>query len=93
MNSPAPFASAMMAAIIIMLNTQHKLRWFAAPPVLISLLLSIVRTAWGGLGVALLYTIVRLRISATVRQLLVGRLRSYCGAAPLGHRVRLEHRQ
>jgi hypothetical protein len=72
MNSPAPFASVMMATIIIILNTQHKLRWFAAPPVLISLLLSIVRTAWGGLGVAWLYTIVRLRTSATVRQLLVG---------------------
>jgi hypothetical protein len=71
MNAPAPFASTMMAAIIIILNTQHKLRWFAAPPVLISLLLSIVRTAWGGLAVAWLYTMVRLRTSATVRQLLV----------------------
>ena len=71
MNSPVPFASVMMAMIIIILNTRHPLRWFAAPPVLISLLLSIVRTAWGGLAVAWLYTIVRLRTSATVRQLLV----------------------
>jgi hypothetical protein len=71
MNSPSPFASAMMAAVIIILNTRHKLRWFAAPPVLVSLLLSIVRTAWGGLGIAWLYTVVRLRSSATVRQLLV----------------------
>jgi hypothetical protein len=72
MNSPTPFASAMMAAIIIILNTQHKVRWFAAPPALISLLLSIVRTAWGGLGIAWLYTVVRLRTSATVQQLIVG---------------------
>jgi hypothetical protein len=72
MNSPAPFASVMMATIIIILNTSHRLRWFAAPPVLITLLLSIVRTAWGGLLVAWLYTIIRLRTWATARQLLVG---------------------
>ena len=71
MNSPVPFASAMMASIIIALNAQHRLRWVAAPPALTALLLSIARTAWGGLGVAWLYTIVRLRTSATLQQLVV----------------------
>jgi hypothetical protein len=70
MNSPAPFASAMLATAVIVLNTKHWLRWFAAPPVLLSLLLSIVRTAWGGLGVAWLYTILRSGSYSMFRQLL-----------------------
>jgi hypothetical protein len=69
MNAPAPFASVMMASLLIMLNCGHRLRWAAAAPALMSLLLSIVRTAWFGLAVGWIYTMLRLRGTAHFRQL------------------------
>jgi hypothetical protein len=61
MNSSGPFASTMLVCLLISLTSSHKARWIAAGPVLASIFLSGVRTAWLGLGVAWLYFVARLR--------------------------------
>lgn len=48
MNSPAPFAHAMLAGLLLLLADQGLLRFFSAGFGYLSFLLTLVRTAWGG---------------------------------------------
>jgi hypothetical protein len=61
MNSSGPFASTMVVCLVISLTSTHRLRWAAAAPVIASIFLSLVRTAWFGLAISLLYLLLRLR--------------------------------
>ena len=48
MNSAGPFAHAMMAGLLLLLADQGIIRFLAAGPGYLSLLLTLVRAAWGG---------------------------------------------
>lgn len=48
LNAPGPFASVMMAGLIVLFADSHVLGRLALAPGLIALLLSLVRAAWGG---------------------------------------------
>ena len=54
LNSPGPFATVMMAGLLLLLRTPGTLRWGAAAVGFASFLLSLVRSAWGGWVVGLL---------------------------------------
>ena len=53
LNSPGPFATVMMAGLLLLFNSQETLRFPAAGFGYFSLLLSLVRSAWGGWFVGL----------------------------------------
>jgi hypothetical protein len=48
MNSPGPFAIAMMACLLALLNARGPVRWLAPLPGYVAFMLSLVRAAWGG---------------------------------------------
>ncbi len=54
LNSPGPFAVVMLAGLLLLLRTPGVLRWGAAAVGFASFMLSLVRSAWGGLVVGLL---------------------------------------
>jgi hypothetical protein len=56
MNSPGPFSLIMMAGVLLVPAGRSKFRWLAAGPGGVSLLLSLVRAAWGGFVVGLIAT-------------------------------------
>lgn len=53
MNTPGPYANAMMAGLLLAIGVKHWLKWFAAGPGFAGFLLSLVRAAWGGWAVGL----------------------------------------
>lgn len=53
LNSPVPFAAVMVAGLIATLLDGRPWRWFLAPPMLVALLLSLVRSEWLALAVGL----------------------------------------
>ena len=46
LNSPVPFAAAMVAGLIAAMLDARKSRWLLAPPIFVALLLSLVRSEW-----------------------------------------------
>jgi hypothetical protein len=77
LNSPGPFALIMMAGLLLILSSRGLLRWPAAGVGYAGFLLSLVRSAWGGWIVGLLFIIAqrgrfrpRLLVTLTVMGLL-----------------------
>ena len=64
MNSPGPFANVMMAGLLLLFSSESALRAPAAIVGYLSLLLSVVRSAWGGwfLGLITLVTSLKARL-------------------------------
>jgi hypothetical protein len=67
MNSSGPFAFVLMSAIVLIGAQPHRLRWWAAPPAVASLLLSLVRASWLGLGVSAAFLLVNVRGNLKLR--------------------------
>lgn len=67
MNSPLPFAVVTMAGLLLMFSSQKALRIPAAVVGYLSLLLSLVRTAWGGWLVGLLTLLTSLKENLQIR--------------------------
>ncbi|MEM5387314.1 glucose-6-phosphate isomerase [Paraburkholderia phymatum] len=71
MNSSGPFAFAMMGALVYVMAANHRVRWLAGAFGLLSLSLSLVRSAWGGWVIAMLVQLaksdnkMRMRIAVT----------------------------
>lgn len=63
MNSPEPFAGALMAALLLFVSAPSKIRWLAVLPGLAGFLLSAVRAAWTGwaVGMAMLLCFATMR--------------------------------
>lgn len=54
MNSPGPFATVMMAGLVLLFTSHSSIRFVAAGAGYLAFLLSLVRSAWLGWGVAIL---------------------------------------
>jgi hypothetical protein len=67
MNAPGPFANIMMAGLILLFTGRSKLKVFAAVPGYLSLLLSIVRTAWLSWIVCAMWVLKRAKARIVVR--------------------------
>lgn len=65
LNSPNPFALVMMAGLLLLSGGGGFLRWPAAMAGYVSFLLSLVRSAWGGWLVGLLFIVTQRRGSRT----------------------------
>jgi hypothetical protein len=74
MNSPQPFALAMMAGLLFAFAAQGPFRFLAAGPGYVSLLLSLARTAWLGWAIGVVVLLVRARGVQRMRLLAVGML-------------------
>ncbi|WP_109484184.1 glucose-6-phosphate isomerase [Paraburkholderia sp. C35] len=59
MNSSGPFAFAMLAALVYVTASRHRLRWIATVAGFVSFALSLVRSAWGGWLISMLVQIVK----------------------------------
>jgi hypothetical protein len=70
LNSPGPFASVIAALLVVLLGTRSRLRLPAAVLAVVGLGLSLVRSAWLGLAVALL-AVVSGRQSRSLRRTLL----------------------
>jgi hypothetical protein len=71
LNSPGPFAVVMMAGLLLLLSGGGPLRWPAAAVGYASFLFSLVRSAWGGWVMGVLFIVAwggrfRLRLLATL---------------------------
>jgi hypothetical protein len=71
LNSPGPFAGIMMVGLIVLLEARGLLARLSVIPGYASFLLSLVRGAWGGFAVALIYAVARLRSRLRLRLLAV----------------------
>ncbi|MDF3839484.1 O-antigen ligase family protein [Cupriavidus basilensis] len=78
MNSAGPFAVMLMGGLLFMLAGRGKLVWLAALIGLVALLLTVVRSCWGGLLVGAIYALAcierKLRIRVLLGALLVAAL-------------------
>jgi hypothetical protein len=74
MNSPQPFALAIMAGLLFAFAAKGPFRFIAAGPGYVSLLLSLVRTAWLGWLIGVIILLVRARGGQRMRLLAVGML-------------------
>jgi hypothetical protein len=72
LNSPGPFAEFMVGALVALFGTRSKIRWFAAPPGLTAFMLSLVRSAWGGLIIGLVVLVATQPMRRKMRVLAVG---------------------
>ncbi len=70
MNSPGPFANAMMAGLLMLLVVRARLKLPAAIAGYLALLLSVVRTAWLSWGVGLLWILKSAKPRVMVRLVL-----------------------
>ncbi len=61
LNAPGPFAVTMVVGLLLLFDGRGLLPRFAAVPGYIALLLTLVRSAWGGWVLAILFLVVRLR--------------------------------
>jgi hypothetical protein len=59
MNSPGPFSLIMMAGLLLVPSGKGLLRWISLGPGLVSFLLTLVRAAWGGYAVGMIYIAAR----------------------------------
>lgn len=57
LNSPGPYAFYMSAGLLALMGSRSSMRWFTAAPAAAGLMLSLVRSAWGGCIVGLLLII------------------------------------
>ena len=71
LNSPGPFAGILMVGLLVLLEARSVSARLALAPGFVSFLLSLVRSAWGGFAVALLYAGVRLQSRLRLRLLVV----------------------
>lgn len=69
LNSPVSFASVMLAGLILLLSSNHKLSIPASTVGYLSFLLSLVRAAWGGWIIAILTLISSIKQSIQIRLL------------------------
>ncbi|CAB3778387.1 O-antigen ligase family protein [Pararobbsia alpina] len=67
MNSSGPYAVTAMVCLLFLMADSGKLRAIAACAVLTSLLLTSVRTAWGGLVIGLMFPLLGLKLRMRVR--------------------------
>jgi hypothetical protein len=67
MNSSGPYAVAAMVCLLFLMADSGKLRAVAACAVLFSLLLTSVRTAWGGLVIGLMFPLYGLSLKMRMR--------------------------
>jgi hypothetical protein len=74
MNSPQPFALAMMAGLLFAFAAKGSFRFVAGGAGYVSLLLSLVRTAWLGWAIGAVLLLVRARGLQRIRLLAVGLL-------------------
>jgi O-Antigen ligase len=74
MNSPQPFALAMMAGLLFAFAAKGPFRFIAGGPGYVSLLLSLARTAWLGWVIGVIVLMVRARGVQRMRLLAVGML-------------------
>jgi O-Antigen ligase len=72
MNAPQPFALAMMAGLLFAFAAKGPFRFLAAGPGYVSLLLSLVRTAWLGWVIGAVFLLVRARGVQRIRLLAIG---------------------
>ncbi|MGH6895641.1 MAG: O-antigen ligase family protein [Geminicoccaceae bacterium] len=72
MNSPQPFALAMMAGLLFAFAAKGPFRFVAGGAGYVSLLLSLVRTAWLGWAIGAVFLLVRARGVQRIRLLAVG---------------------
>jgi hypothetical protein len=72
MNSPGPFAVFMAGGLIALFAARGRVRWLAAAPGLAALMLSLVRSAWGGLIVGLVVLFAGAPMRRRVRLALAG---------------------
>jgi hypothetical protein len=72
MNAPQPFALAMMAGLLFAFAAKGPFRFIAGGPGYVSLLLSLVRTAWLGWVIGAVFLLVRARGAQRIRLLAVG---------------------
>lgn len=61
LNAPGPFAVMLIVGLLLLFDGRGLLARFAAVPGYVALLLTLVRSAWGGWVLAVLFLIVRLR--------------------------------
>jgi O-Antigen ligase len=74
MNSPQPFALAMMAGLLFAFAAKGPFRFVAGGPGYVALLLSLVRTAWLGWATGVVLLLVRARGGQRLKLLAVGLL-------------------
>ena len=67
LNSRGPFAFVMFAGLLILFDGRRLLSRLAIAPGVISLLLSMVRSSWGGLGLGMMFLSVRFKGSQRTR--------------------------
>jgi hypothetical protein len=91
LNSPAPFAMVMVAALVMLLETRLWVHLCIGLPAYLAFLLSLVRTAWGGwlIGVGVYATSLRPRAGLRVVAMLVLLVLAvgWFTTTPLGGRV------
>lgn len=72
MNSPGPFGIFLMAGLLALLSgAARKIRWFAAAPALVAFLLTLARSAWGGLVIGLFVMLMFAKGKARVRYIMI----------------------
>lgn len=67
MHSPGPFANALMAGLLLLLNQQHPLGIVSSSVGYLSFLLTVVRSSWGGWVVGLLTLLTNLKPKLQMR--------------------------
>ena len=67
MNSPGTFAAVMMSGLLLLLSGKGTLRFFATAVGALALLLTLVRTVWGGFTVGILVFITSLKANLQMR--------------------------
>lgn len=72
MNSPAPFAVAMMAGLLFTIAAKGPLRLLAGAAGYVSLLLSLVRAAWLGWAIGAVFLLAKVRGLQKMRLLAIG---------------------
>jgi hypothetical protein len=72
LNSPGPFAIMLFVGILAMFSSSSRLRWITPPLALVSLALTLVRSAWGGLAIGLLMLLFLGRGLKRVKYALIG---------------------
>jgi len=71
LNSPGPFAGILMVGLLVLLEARGLGARLALASGFVSFLLSLVRSAWGGFAVSLLYAGIRLQSRLRLRLLVV----------------------
>ena len=78
MNSPGPFATVMMAGLLLLFTSQSPLRFFASGAGYLAFLLSLVRAAWMGWAIAVVSFIPFLKPRLQMRLVITILVMSIC---------------